>query len=642
MEKSNRLDSFCNKCQSSAVTNEKIKNSFDYICYLENLVKNGDSGGFIEGTYEEIEEIKNNNELDPNKRYVIIDYKTEYYIEGSMSGDIVEEAEVTGIVSGFGAFLPDGVSSAANGLQAKVKFLPEGYTGSIEVGDTTTITSYFSEFYFKFANGAHTIIGAILEIQTPRFKRLTQFNNATVTDSNGLPIITPSGVINTDVHNGSPYMSMTSEENKAVPTEKIILTPLDGSTFSIDAESRTYLGDVLEYDFDDNEIKNENNEVIGKRSGLVKRRINREQKLIDLRDDWRAKRYRRYSPESFEEYSLISDNDSLYRVNGAHACTVSNLNITEDHKLILPFIENDNFYNDFTVRSDGNPFLNGDTAPIILYGRRFETEGQNQYSKNLDSKVDLSTAKDIFILPLDNEFEPIEEVKKCVVRDVIKNTVFQNLPYQFGETANMVVESNEIQYSTFKSMPEILNTNSIKELTCIDIPYLTSCNFIEKSHILTTAEIDGTGNFIKSTIGGYPSNIRPYGVTFVGIETTGGTQIKNSIFGGKRVDNFLISNTVFNKSLFIGDRTQYSALRDSTLFLTAIILGGTNSVIDIELNTGLNNNPRKSPPALGYYLVSGSGLNQKKLIGNTAGDLVYEDIDFNDNSKTITTYITSQ
>ncbi len=44
MEKKNNLDSFCNKCQSNAVTNEKIKRSFEFICYLEDLINSGGGG----------------------------------------------------------------------------------------------------------------------------------------------------------------------------------------------------------------------------------------------------------------------------------------------------------------------------------------------------------------------------------------------------------------------------------------------------------------------------------------------------------------------------------------------------------------------------------------------------------------------
>ncbi len=55
MEKSKRLDSFCNNCQSSAVTNERIKKSFDYICYLDNLINGGGGGegGVTNAEYNE-------------------------------------------------------------------------------------------------------------------------------------------------------------------------------------------------------------------------------------------------------------------------------------------------------------------------------------------------------------------------------------------------------------------------------------------------------------------------------------------------------------------------------------------------------------------------------------------------------------
>ncbi len=40
MEKNKSLQGFCKKCKNNTVTNKKIKNAFDYICYLEDLITN--------------------------------------------------------------------------------------------------------------------------------------------------------------------------------------------------------------------------------------------------------------------------------------------------------------------------------------------------------------------------------------------------------------------------------------------------------------------------------------------------------------------------------------------------------------------------------------------------------------------------
>ena len=63
MKKSKKLDSFCNKCQSVAVTNDKIKKSFEYICYLENIINRSNQLPFynFEDLYQEEEVGEFNN-----------------------------------------------------------------------------------------------------------------------------------------------------------------------------------------------------------------------------------------------------------------------------------------------------------------------------------------------------------------------------------------------------------------------------------------------------------------------------------------------------------------------------------------------------------------------------------------------------
>jgi hypothetical protein len=68
--------------------------------------------------------------------------------------------------------------------------------------------------------------------------------------------------------------------------EVIVLTAIDVDKFSSDAESLTYIGDKLAYDFNDNKIVDENGTFITSRNGFVLRRINLEIQLI-LIQDWR-------------------------------------------------------------------------------------------------------------------------------------------------------------------------------------------------------------------------------------------------------------------------------------------------------------------------------------------------------------------
>ena len=73
MEKSKKLNSFCNKCQTSAVTNERIKKSFDYICYLDSLINGGGGeGGVTNAEYDEQTNTLKITFLDGSEKQVVI------------------------------------------------------------------------------------------------------------------------------------------------------------------------------------------------------------------------------------------------------------------------------------------------------------------------------------------------------------------------------------------------------------------------------------------------------------------------------------------------------------------------------------------------------------------------------------------
>merc|ERR1739838_946273 len=85
MEKSKKLDSFCNKCQSVAETNDKIKKSFDYICYLENIINRSNQLPFynFEDLYQE-EEVGEFNNKKVFKQTILYVGSDEFEQEGDI------------------------------------------------------------------------------------------------------------------------------------------------------------------------------------------------------------------------------------------------------------------------------------------------------------------------------------------------------------------------------------------------------------------------------------------------------------------------------------------------------------------------------------------------------------------------------
>jgi hypothetical protein len=69
------------------------------------------------------------------------------------------------------------------------------------------------------------------------------------------PVIKPSGILNTEVHDGTEYMSMSAGEHSTCRNYNINSNSC--WLFSREAESVTYAGDKLKYDFLDNIIYDE-------------------------------------------------------------------------------------------------------------------------------------------------------------------------------------------------------------------------------------------------------------------------------------------------------------------------------------------------------------------------------------------------
>lgn len=618
--------------------------------YADGSVRETPIDFIFRGTYQELKEIKDEDGLKIGKKYILTDYQTEYYINSSNSAPIIREYEVTQITSGFAQFSPP-LSDLQQGDSVEVIGLPNGYGGAIQIGDITTVSAYFSDgFFIEFANGMHNTLGFEFRYVLDRFDTQVALNNATILDSNNKPVLKPLGVINTEVHDGTAYMSMTGSENLGVPVEEISLTAISESEFSLQAESLTFLGDTLEYDFNNSDIENEDGVVIGSRKGFILRRVN-EDLNIDLNKDWRVQRYRRFKIEDTDEwndYILENDGDnSLYIMGGTNAFSLSTETLTENHKFILRNIENRDFYQDFTkLGLESNVFLTGQaTAPEIEYGFRYETEDQDEFRLDLVAS-DVTLAKDFNIIQLDGNYEPVDTIFSLKA-NFLNNTVFLNYNFQYGDSGGLNVDIKDgILNSTFMTLPSLVSNSykeavSLKNITAIDSLSLVNTGQINNLHVLSTVQLSNAGIVNYLTLGGKPTSATAFGVTFMSVKVDDSSYLQSVILGGKRLDTIRFENTIATKVLIGFNRGQYLSFSNSIMYLTAMVGSGDALTNNFRINTGTVANPKKA--LFGYFYDNFTGVSGRYIFNNNLGDLLYETYDGNNmNQASITVYSTSQ
>lgn len=613
-----------------------------------------DGNNQLEYTYDELKNLKESKNLVPGQKYILTDYQTKYYIEGTNSSPIVKDATNQSVVSNYGFFATP-LTDLIVGFEVEVTSLPVGYSGPITVGSITTVSAnYANGYYLKFANGLHFVIGSTFRYQKQRYASIA--SNQTVLDTNLKPILKPNGIVNTEVHDGNAYLQMSAAENPAVPTEKICLTAISDDYFSIQAESITYLGESLEYDFEDTNIKNENDSIIGTRKGLITRRVSRDKK-IDVNKDWRVQRYRRYklSEADWVNFSLSipaqkmavkssAADQTLYNLNGSNACTLANISITENHKYIAPFVENANFFQDFTnLGSAVNSFLSGVAAPNFVYGAMLEGADIDTYKQKIIISTN-SNAKDLFIFPLSE----INEIKSLVINQ-LDNTVFLNLNGQYTQKNSIDVKITDgISTSTFIAGGTILSNSdsknySLRNIVAIDNITLRNQGIIDTLLVLATANIKNDGDINFLTIAGMASNASPYGVTYIDVLFDSSSKIRNTIIGGKRVDRVTFNNVQTNKCLFIFSRGQYLKFSNSNLYLTCFKNG--NDFYSNYISFDTTKPSTKKGTLHGYLYDTFNNVMGQKIMVATNGDLIYETFTTDTNgviNRTLTTLAISK
>lgn len=602
--------------------------------YDSSLPVINDDETVFSGTYETLQSLASTNQLIVGKKYIMTDYKTKYIINGSDSSTRQQIHEVIGSAGNYTQFVDVPSTIAANGDVVTVVYAPTGST--VVSGQTLTITDYFNSGFIRFSptlNGAANI-GVQLKFEKQRYTNIP--NDIIINDINGKPVIKPSGVLNTEVHDGLPYMSMTGDENPEPITEQIVLTAIDVDTFSQNAESLTFIGDTLIYDFNDNVINDDNGYFVDNKNGTILKRTNLGN-TISVNKDWRVQRYRRYRMDDYnwnqyllkKELSALSgtSGSTIYKISTVNYCTNNNTTLTNEHRYIVsePYISG--FYIDFAKNVE-NPFISGTTtAPTVSIGSRLSTlEHTTEYSVNMSLPISgfsgTTLGRDLHIFPIVSG-EPSSMVTTFKVKN-LTNSVFTTNSQRYGASQNIFVDSEygNIFNTSVMTGPTIINTNDIDKFNCLEFLSLKNDGKITNINILGYHSIENKGLLTNVTFGqGYiGSSVNEYSEYTIRDTSI----ITDTIFGSNRTDRFTLDLKT-SRSLIINRTAAYSHF-GGNLYLTLYKNFGNIYGCTFELDTFVNQIPAKG--YYGYVYDFNTALNDIRVNNFiTNKNLIYQSID---------------
>jgi hypothetical protein len=586
------------------------------------------------GTYAEIKTLKEASRLIPGTRYIITDYQTKYFIEGSNSSGIDKNKKISANISGWAVLDDNKALDMYNGLVVTITELPVGYTGALVVGGTTTVSSNSSLYYFKFANGMQSVVGLKIKYSLTRYQ--TILPDAVINDSNGKVVMKPGGVINTEVHDGSAYMDQTAAENLAVPTERIILVSSTANQFQILGYSDTFAGDVIEYDFDDVNVVNDNLEVISTRKGFITKRSN-DALSIEVALDWRVIRFRRWLLSAASRTAFINQDldPATTRVGLQSKFLFTANNRTSINT--LPF---------YLAKLPEGKFKNIDTNAMV-----------KEFSYTANSNI---SAKDFNIFTLDANHMPVNIAQFKV--SYIKNTVFQGLPGEYpSQSLNVVMIDSYLYGNTFVTYGDIqANAMVIQDNTVLDSFSINgSSSSIVRSQLLSFVQIN---NIVSSEIDGCVFATQKGGITGNSLPTPTanwilfrnviGSSLINSVFGQASVQMHISMSRVSNSQIYV----HYSPVASDSLqrqrehfYINGSVI--TNVGLTIPRNVDkvgltdayfLNANPLRADGLFLYDYTVGPTLYSTHLKFNKYNyKLYYEDVDASD-VKTLVTLVAAR
>ncbi len=576
---------------------------------------------FIEGTYADIFSLKSNSLLIPNKNYIITDYQTKYMIPYTDTDRSYINVTAVGAVSGYLQFSSI-TSTLPNGTVFTVISLPPGYAGTAFVGQTGTITSSFGTQYYIFTNFAEnaTNIGVVFQYSVARYTAM--FDLVTLYDYYGNVICRPGGVINTEVHGGTAYGTMSAAQNMAPPVERIILTAISPNKFSLSGFSDTFENDVIEYDINDNTIEDYNGNIIGSRNGFVLKRGN---KIlgIDMNKDWRGQKYRRYrvTEDLFERYKYL---ENVYKVSGySTGGMVSSLYTSDGHRYTLLDLENKYHINDFTGGVTGsNIFATSSNTTAIDMVNLF-SPSTNQLRYYYDFNIDSSGLlfKDFNIIPLDSNYNPTSIVTGVVVKD-LDNTVFMDNVKNFGSSdqINVLSDLGSIKNSTFLTGMSITNVKKMESVLTFDTGQINNFYNMERVRLMSNNWLTNHGSLYNVSFGSRAVNTSL--PQFADFQVMNTCRISNSIISGNYITGMRLRNCDMSSSFFHFGVSYLSEVNFKG-HLTAFREGNANIAINLlnttfNINTGMLKNPNK---------VNSYGYDYTFTASNTYADKIIDTMD---------------
>ena len=395
---------------------------------------------YIHLNFADLKQLIIDGGLEPQRKYQLTDYLHQYFIAGSNSDGNVFYFTTYDYIYGYATF-GYYVYDLPVGTDVIVTALPAGYTGPVQVGDQTKVSGNSQNWYFHFANGMHSIVGVEFKIFKQRFTTIEE--GIEYLDNNGKPVMVPGGLINTQVHDGSAYMDMTAAENLTVIPEQFIFTAETASSFVKDVESFTFPGDIIEFDFNNTEIYNDNSELIGTRTGFIRRRRN-DALGIDLPIDWRNARWRRWQ----------LDLDSRTKLLNQHL-DVNNTKLGSQGKWL------------YTAG-----LRRVDQAQYFYIGLSIEGDlvNLNEHAQKTTFKYGVESvisAKDYPIIPLVESRDPDFQKVGSIKAEALHNTVFQCLPGESNSRTS--IDAGRLTNCTFVAQASIGDTEcELWEVTAID------------------------------------------------------------------------------------------------------------------------------------------------------------------------------
>lgn len=591
--------------------------------------------GYFSGNYATLNSIVTNNGLIAGNKYILTDYQTVYQINGSDSRNRSQEHEIIGSSGLYSQFNNVPSNIVANGDTVVCVFAPSGAT--VTTGSTFSVVDYFNFAYIRLSPAITGVnnIGVKLKFEKQRYPNVP--SGSTINDINGKPVFKAGGVLNTEVHDDGPYMSMTGVENPSPIMETLVLTALDSSTFSIFAESLTFTGDKLEYDFTDTEIYDDNipPNLIGTRKGrILKREIS--DASISANLDWRVQRYRRFQMDDNNWanylYNKLAGGTSattastIYNRGSVNYCTNNNPTITTNHRYVMYEPYYDNFYIDF-AKTVADPFLSGvttGTAPALTNGVRLpvalnETPYSVDVTLPLSGFTGTSLIKDFNVIPIDN-YQADTTVSSFVVNDLY-NSVFLPYSQRYGATFNLNVNSvnGSITNSSFMSLPNIINSSVMDNIAAVDGVSIDNRNRMYQLNLLANGGIKNNGVLRNCSFGlGYsgPGVNEVYDYTI-----SDDSIVVNSVFGANRLDSVLLNGLMVNSSLII-HRIMGACSMSGSMFLTRIKNSGVTYGVSYNLKTFSDRLPSKTDFG---YIYDFNGIFNDEAVYNDTQDkrLIY-------------------